>query len=638
MQKLGALFIAIIFGSLGVLYVVANPGRPAGALVRTTMSSSVGVVLDEIPLPMRARVAAAIAKKPARFWRERAAHQLRLATYRLVFRGAFYKTPKSSLPLPPEELWNIKIARRPTRRLVDGHDVVTVDYRFSSVLLTGVNSPGISEPMLARIGGTWDEPFVFPIDPELLLQRTDYACMDEAEFPFPSVDSEEVDSFYDHECEAEDDLGNVDQCHATKRVKQSCVDAVRDHVGAVKTLLTFHRLAWSAPLADQYRFGTGTGDGPDLQVYKPEFAASRVKYQYVHPSSCEVAEKAVGGTGWRRLLQFTTSDENAGDKALVIGHVDYAHGGKSQELDSHNLFEYSPCHNHFHFKYYGSFTWRGTGRAVNAKKGFCLQSTMRTANREGSPLHNVFAGCDYQGIEAGWVDQYKAGLPSQWLDTTGFPAGRGRRSFTSNPRGLLCEGTLVNASGAPLAGKQPVVWAKTGLVSETEEPVWAPRCKLRAGWDDNNTDAVEETIPALGLGLITTACDRGQIGPLRDCGFGAKPIVRACTPGAASSVDVSVAPGEQSQVVRVTEFSHVLSSPIPARYEDSYVPLSPGVADGPSMLANAIAAPGRTTVRFTCPSPRGNDEPGGRYSIYSAPVFPDDGPAEVTINGRDTSS
>ena len=32
------------------------------------------------------------------------------------------------------------------------------------------------------MGSTWDEPFILPIDPELLFQRTGFACMDEDSF------------------------------------------------------------------------------------------------------------------------------------------------------------------------------------------------------------------------------------------------------------------------------------------------------------------------------------------------------------------------------------------------------------------------------------------------------------------------
>jgi hypothetical protein len=594
----------------------------------------VGVVLDEIPDSIRDRVAAAIVARPEEFWVARAEAQLRLTTYRLVFRGDFYDGGKMMLPLPPKPVWEITLSGTPQRGEVDGHDVVSVGYDFMSVLVTDEESPGVAEPALAKVGGVWDEPFVLPIDPELVLQRTGYACMDEVAFPFNSVDSEETDSFYDHTAEVEDSLSS-ENYHYTLQPTESCVDAVHNHIGAVEASVRFERLEWEPELADRYRFGEVTGEAPDLEVYEPDFAPSRTTYRYVHAAgsgSCEVEEGSVGGTGWRRLLQFATSDENVGETALTIGDVDYFVSGEAGDLDQHHLFELSACHGHYHFVHYGQLGLEGVG-GVNAKQGFCLQSTNRVANRETSPLHHDYGGCDHQGVAAGWVDQYLAGLPNQWLDTTDVPAGPHTRTFWSNPEGLLCEGRFVDADGNALGPDDTVVWAPTDLVAADGQTVEAPLCELSAEWDVNNRDSIEVEIEPHGLGLITSACTRGQIGPLRNCGFDPNPTTAPCQPGEATEATFAIPAGAEPQVVRLTEFSHALDSPIPARYEDSYVPLTPGVSDQPAMLANAVVeASAPTTVTFTCPSPRdaGVPEPGGTYSIYTAPVFPDDGLAVVT--------
>jgi len=630
-----ALALAILTAPVLWVAGAASPQpEDPGSLVQTSMQSQVGVVLDELPASMRSRVASSLIAKPATFWKERAAAQLRLTVYRLVFRKYFYSPSKDALPLPPEPMWSIALGGAPVRSTVDGHDVVSVPYQFTSTLLSNVDAPGASESQLGKVGGTWDEPFILPIDPELLFQRTGFACMDEDSFPFNSVDSEEMDSFYDQTAVVEDVLSNQGHYHFTRQPTESCVEALQNHVGKVVTSLRFRRLAWNATLASQVRYGQVTGDEPDLQIYVPDFLPSRTTYRYVHASgsgSCEVEEGSVGGTGWRRLLQFATSDENVGDRALTIGGVDYTLSGHAGELDLHNLFELSPCHGHYHFKYYGNLGWADNGTITNSKLGFCLQSTNRVANREGSPLRNRFAGCDFQGVEAGWVDQYKAGLPNQWLDTTDVKKGVGTRSFRSNPNGFLCEGTFVDTNGDPLGPNDPVVWAPTGLIAENGEPVEAPLCALKPTWDDNNFDTTQETIQAQGLGLITSPCTRGQIGPLRNCGFGTSPKSVDCSPGQPTTATFSIKSGSAPQVVRLTEYSHALGSPIPARFEDSWVPLQPGVSDQPAMLANAVVS-SSTTVTFTCPSPRssGVPEPGGTYSIYTAPVFPDDPAVAVT--------
>lgn len=136
-------------------------GEP-GALVRTTSEGTVGVLLDEIPSSMRARVAAALAAKPPAFWRERATQQLRLTNYRLVFREFFYVRPRKQLPLPPESLWRISLLGKPERRTIQGHDVMAVDYRFSSTLMTDAASPAISEPGSDRSAAPGANPSSFP--------------------------------------------------------------------------------------------------------------------------------------------------------------------------------------------------------------------------------------------------------------------------------------------------------------------------------------------------------------------------------------------------------------------------------------------------------------------------------------------
>jgi hypothetical protein len=553
-----------------------------------------------------------------------------------VFRVSFYDTKKGALPLPPEARWHVSLVGKPRRYRVDGHDLVGVHYSFDSVILTDAASPGQSEPKLARVGGVWNEPFVLPVDPELLFQRTGYACMDESEFPFGSVDSEETQFFYDYTAVPEKALSSVGY-HYTRMPKESCVQALHAHVGAVSTAVRYQRLPWSPALANRYRYGKVTGVDPDLELYRPDGIHDQTTYRYIHSAGsggCEIAEHSVGGTGWRRLLQFTTSDQNVGERDLTIGGIDYTVSGHPEDLDRYHLYVFSACHHHFHFRFYGKLSCHGKGGPIaNSKQGFCLQSTERTANRETSSLVNPFAGCDYQGIAAGWIDQYQIGLSAQWIDSTNIPPSVGVRSFHSNPDGILCEGKFVDKQGRPLGPNQPVVWAPTKFKTPQGQTVYAPLCKLSPHWNRNNTDSFKVHIQRQGLGLINTTCTRGQIGPLRNCGFGAHPTTGQCSPGKQTTATFSIPAGAQPQVVRLTEYSHALHSPIPARYEDSWVPLRPGVSDQPAMLANEIVFPDKPlTITFTCPSPRtgGVHEPGGTYSVYTAPVYPGDPAATVT--------
>ena len=107
----------------------------------------------------------------------------------------------------------------------------------------------VMEPELAKVGGVWDEPFILPVDPELLFQRTGYACMDEVGFPLNSVDSEETAVFYDQECVAQGELSKT-ECHQTALPKDSCVDALDKSVGKIETKVHFERLPWDKAVAE----------------------------------------------------------------------------------------------------------------------------------------------------------------------------------------------------------------------------------------------------------------------------------------------------------------------------------------------------------------------------------------------------
>lgn len=596
----------------------------SGALVDMSMNSTVGVLLDEIPEGMRDAVVAKLLAKPASFWTDRAQRQIQLMTYRLVFREYFYKSrsARRALPLPPAEKRNVALSGAAKRVRTGKHDTVQIDYTFQGTLLTDAASPGVSEPRLGTVGGTWDEPFTLPVDPELVFQRTRYACMDEEDFPPNSVDSEEVDSFFDATCTDEKTLSRFGQCHQTESPGRSCKQAVEDAIGRVDTKLHFTRLAYSAAVAEKARVDRRRKDkkgafieGADMQVVDREFRENRIIYRYIEPNACEVQEKCVTGTGWRRLLQFSTTDENIGTRTLDIGAVDYYLSGGQTLNDKYHIFEYSSCHQHYHFTHYGSFTLGdSTAQTTNAKRGFCLQATDRFSNHEQSPLHNPYGGCDFQGVDVGWVDQYKAGLPCQWIDVTDVDTTATTvtkpLSFHSNPDGFLCEGTpVLDANGNP-------VFEPTAFKTDNGETVYRPKCNFVSDWDKTNLHSYDVTLSKSGEGLITTPCTRGQIGPLKNCGFTKGAPQVACTAGAAVKLHCTAAAGAQTQVVRVCERSETLRTGIPCKYEDA--------------LATALVPAEGVDVSVNCPAARGGGEPGGAVSLYTSTVTDDGVPAAVT--------
>lgn len=591
---------------------------PEGALIAVSMPGRVGVLLDEIPEVMRDRVAGALADRPASFWDSLARRQVHLTERRLNFRNFVYEG-KGQLPLPPEPLWSITLdTSGPARRTIQGHDLVIHDYDFSSTLLTDAVSPGTTEPALAQIGGVWVEPFILPLDPDLLLQRTGNACLNESGFPPNSYDSENAWVFYDFACQA--DSGGELGCHRTRLNSRSCLQALDDQIGQVETTLTFERLAWDKNLADSVRLGAVPHlVGPDLSVVSDDLNNNRVIYRYFPADSCALLEQCVGGSGWRRLLQFDATVHNVGSEPLHIGPV-------VAEDPEHNLFQYNACHNHFHFSDYGDFYFADAERNISSKQAFCVESTGRLSNNEFSPLTHEYS-CTFQGVQAGWVDEYHAGLDCQWIDITGVnlpddgsPVALG---FISNPDRFLCEGAPV------LDAQGELLWEPSGLTSENGRPIERPQCDFVPDWDANNSGSAEVLISAAGS-FVTAPCNQEQIGPLRNCGFEeAAGFVQeedgpadtgACRPGQTIQLACSLEDGAAPQVIRLCEYSDALGVGVACAYEDA--------------LANVVVDQAQTDVAFTCPFARDETEPGGRYALYTAPVFGDDSPAPVTCTAQ----
>src|SRR5262249_10163214 len=101
---------------------------------------------------------------------------------------------------------------------------------------------------------------------------------------------------------------------------------------------------------------------------------------------------------------------------------------------------------------------------------------------------------------------------------------------------------------------------------------------------------------------VTMPCSEGQIGPLRNCGFLMQSDLQHCTPGKTVSLPW-IAP--KPEVVRVCEASASLGTGTACTFRGS--------------LANSIVtSPAQITV--ACPMPRNEHEPGGLYSVYTAPV------------------
>lgn len=583
-----------------------DPPRPPGALIGVRVDGRVAVLLEDFPEALRDRAASIAAARPAELWRERARRQLDHTHMKLTFRRYYYPDPnKGALPLPPRASWSVALdPAGPSRTTIDGHDVVAIQYTLTTTLLSDADSPERAEPALAEIGGAWEEAFILPADPELLFQRTGYACMREDETPPHSVDGENAWIFYDEDClpVANGQLN----CHVTvPSWPEGCQDALERRVGRVNVAVRYERLPWDDALADAARVGSPTAETPDLRVIPEGLANNRITYRYIPADSCAIQEGCVGGPGFRRLLQFDANVQNTGKQAIEVGSPLYG------PLAEHNNFEWSPCHEHFHFRFYGSFHLSGAaagdGMDEGSKRAFCLLSTTRYDNNEATPLLSPHDSCNAQGISPGWGDDYYAGLDCQWLDITGVDTSSGPTDvtlgFRSNPDQFICEGEPV----LDAAGQRS--FERTAYTTARGDAIDRPRCDFAQGWDAANYAATTVTVPSEG-GMVTEPCARGQQGPLRDCGFTKLDDKLTCVPGEEVVLACSVASAGAPQLLRVCEASKSLGAGIACVSRDA--------------LSSAVVDTDGVTLTFVCPPARDVVEVGGGYALYGSAAFDDD--------------
>jgi hypothetical protein len=184
--------------------------------------------------------------------------------------------------------------------------------------------------------------------------------------------------------------------------------------------------------------------GVDLTVDRDAIVASLVlDHQTFAADDCALAEGAVAAPGERRLLRFDAIVVNLGSRDLVIG--DPAHPLPPFDVAD---FEFSPCHDHFHFRSFADYELRHSGSRVafGHKQAFCIRDSLpyRPAPARGYD-------CDFQGVSAGWGDAYPSWLEGQWVDVTGVPAGDYELVVTVNPDGRIREtGAAPNVVRVPV--------------------------------------------------------------------------------------------------------------------------------------------------------------------------------------------
>jgi hypothetical protein len=235
----------------------------------------------------------------------------------------------------------------------------------------------------------------------------------------------------------------------------------------------------------------------DLSIAEEEFSAD----------SCELEEQCVAAAGTRRVLRFSVETINLGEGDLVLG----------PPADNPN-FEWSSCHDHYHFRGYASYRLLDSDGAeviAGRKQAFCLlDSEPYSADASQEGIYN----CSNQGLQAGWADVYSADLPCQFLDITEVPDGEYELEVEVNPEGLLSDASSDNN-----VGSISLEIGNTELSTPTETcpdmpPRYVDRIARECDWDFvGEFDCTPGTQTA-------AAC-------AQNCGMGSctgDPMIRAC--------------------------------------------------------------------------------------------------------------
>lgn len=162
-------------------------------------------------------------------------------------------------------------------------------------------------------------------------------------------------------------------------------------------------------------------NGPyaDLTVDPQRFVAQmEIVDRFFDATSCELIEGSVNASGYRRILRF--------DVVLINSGATLSLGSPTDETNPyHDVFVFSPCHNHHHISGFADYRLLNTdgGLAIAGhKQAFCFISSLKYSNDLNGQDKPSFT-CADQGIARGYGDWYYKQLSGQWIDITGVPEG-----------------------------------------------------------------------------------------------------------------------------------------------------------------------------------------------------------------------
>jgi len=149
----------------------------------------------------------------------------------------------------------------------------------------------------------------------------------------------------------------------------------------------------------------------------------------VYDESSSDVEDGFVSPGEHRLLRFDMIVYNVGDSDAELGRPE----------NRPDLFDYSESHDHEHLKRFNKYTLlddSGEETGAVRKQTFCLRDLNQTrSTASGSPQFD----CEYQGISAGWADEYDASLPGQYIIIDDLPDGAYTLEATTNAAGAIDE-------------------------------------------------------------------------------------------------------------------------------------------------------------------------------------------------------
>jgi Lysyl oxidase len=220
---------------------------------------------------------------------------------------------------------------------------------------------------------------------------------------------------------------------------------------------------------------------PDLIVDSKSLSQNLiVRTESFTATQCDSVEDGITA-GKHLIMRFTVSTPNIGSAPLVIGDPNV------HVAANDGLFEFAPCHHHFHFRHYATYelvdvnnpaaVWR------SAKRGFCMIDVQKYF---AGPFKSAYSVCGApgvpgnQGISVGWADIYDWQLQGQYFVLDGgdgqpkVPPGTYYLRVTVNPKFLP-----VGAEPCPYADPEP------GYCHQLPESEYA-----------NNTISITVTVPA----------------------------------------------------------------------------------------------------------------------------------------------